>query len=484
MKKTNSIHKLLFPLLFLLLLVLMPSVGNAEEASSLSLDVTNSNGNGPGNIRDQSYDTKLTYAAGESITLTAEENIAGVYLIWAYKPCTWSLSYGDTIKSCGKNGYLHEYVSIKEETKTVKITFDAEASICDVYAYSEGELPKDVQVWRPSCEEADFLVFSTHSDDEILFFGGVLATYAGEQKLNVQVVYMTNYWNGLRIREHEKLDGIWESGVRNYPVNMPYDDLYAGSLAEAESVYSYDALLASTTEQIRRFKPNVIVTHDFEGEYGHGGHMILAKAVAEACEKSMDDTFLTESATLYGTWDTPKTYIHLYDENPITMNLRVPLNNLDGRTAIEVASDAYLKHVSQQWCWFYVSDDYEYSCADYGLYRTTVGVDENNEMLENIITKAEQARLEEEKLAEQEKADAALTQAAQALTPTKAPDSTNSNPSKDKTKKSENEPSNTWIIVLIIILVLLVACIAYLLHIKAKRKQAELRRQQRQRRRY
>ena len=33
---------------------------------------------------------------------------------------------------------------------------------------------------------------------------------------------------------------------------------------------------------------------------------------------------------------------------------------MDGMTAVEVATAAYKRHVSQQWCWFYVSDEYEY----------------------------------------------------------------------------------------------------------------------------
>ena len=59
---------------------------------------------------------------------------------------------------------------------------------------------------------------------------------------------------------------------------------------------------------------------------------------------------------------------------------------MDGMTAVEVATAAYKRHVSQQWCWFYVSDDYQYSCAEFGLYRTLVGADTENNMLENIKT--------------------------------------------------------------------------------------------------
>ena len=124
--------------------------------------------------------------------------------------------------------------------------------------------------------------------------------------------------------------------------------------------------------------------------------MLFSHAVAESVETSNDSSVFPESASNYGTWDVPKTYLHLYTENKITMNLRLPLSRMGNRTSIEVQTAAYKKHVSQQWCWFYVSDDYEYSCADFGLYRTTVGNDTGNDMLENITTYEEQERLAKE----------------------------------------------------------------------------------------
>ena len=80
---------------------------------------------------------------------------------------------------------------------------------------------------------------------------------------------------------------------------------------------------------------------------------------------------------------------------------------MGNRTSIEVQTAAYKKHVSQQWCWFYVSDEYEYSCADFGLYRTTVGNDTGNDMLENITTYEEQEKIAKEK-AEKESVEASI----------------------------------------------------------------------------
>ncbi|MCQ2552597.1 MAG: hypothetical protein MJ148_04585, partial [Clostridia bacterium] len=91
--------------------------------------------------------------------------------------------------------------------------------------------PSRVQVWDEPCKEADVLLLSTHADDEHIFFGGIIPYYAGELELPVQVAYYTNYWNGANVREHEKLDGLCTVGVKNYPINGDFDDIYATSLA-------------------------------------------------------------------------------------------------------------------------------------------------------------------------------------------------------------------------------------------------------------
>jgi hypothetical protein len=92
----------------------------------------------------------------------------------------------------------------------------------------------------------------------------------------------------------------------------------------------------------------------------------------------------------------PKTYLHLYGENKLRLDLRQKMDVLGGMTPLEVEKNAYLKHESQQWTWFYVDDEYEYSCAAFGLYRTTVGNDSGiNDMMENIVSYAEQERTPE-----------------------------------------------------------------------------------------
>ena len=372
------------------------------QADEVKINIVPANKESTSKLKDNSYSTAITFTVDNPLTITpanASDRIYGLYIIWAKQPGEWTLTYDGHTITGGKNAFLHEYIEIPEGTQSAVITLSQNEKICDIRAYSQGELSGDVQQWKPVCDKADMLILSSHADDEILFFGGILPEYAGERELNVQVVYFSNYFGGTVIREHEKLDGLWTAGVRNYPVNADFPDQYADNLEAAKKLFGYEETLSFVVEQIRRFKPQICVAQDTNGEYGHGTHMLTSAAMQEAVTISMDGSKYSESAEKYGVWDVPKTYIHLYKENAIKLDCRKPLSKFDGKTALDVAKEAYKQHVSQQWCWFYVSDTYEYSIADFGLCRTTVGADTGNDMMENITSYAEQKRIEEEKKA-------------------------------------------------------------------------------------
>jgi len=373
-----------------------------EPARELSVTVTSDSGK-LSCIQDGSYSTTVRFPEGAQLTLTAQEPIAGVYIQWAERPSPWLLQAQGDERTCGQEGFLHEYAALDAPSTQVTLVMPEGGAMCDIHAWSEGELPATVQVWQPSCTRADFLVLSTHADDEILFLGGVLAQYAGQRQLDVQVIYFSDYTGSSSVvREHEKLDGLWCAGVRHYPENGGFPDVYADSLAAAERTFGYEKALEWVVEMIRKYQPQVCVAQDTAGEYGHGTHMLTSKAMQEAVTVSADPDRFPESAQEYGTYDVPKTYIHLYKENPIVLDCRQPLDAFHGMTALEVATEAYKQHVSQQWCWFYVSDTNKYSISDFGLCRSTVGEDTENDMMEHLISYEEQERLEQERL-EQER---------------------------------------------------------------------------------
>ena len=227
---------------------------------------------------------------------------------------------------------------------------------------------------------------------------------------------------------------VWASEIEPFPIRVTtkrlpsmkhYGDISQmdGGKVEPVDIICFgtygttrEELQSFVVEQIRRFRPQVAIGHDINGEYRHGMHMVYTDLLIKALDMTNDPTVFPESAQKWGTWDIPKLYLHLYEENAITMDWDVPLERLGGKTAFEVSQKlGYPCHKSQQWTWFTrwingkdspitkASQIATYNPRNYGLYRTLVGADvQKNDFLENIVTYAEQERIEQERL-EQER---------------------------------------------------------------------------------
>lgn len=450
----------------------------AAESEELPAQITISNGGNSGAITDGSYSTTVNLNTGDTITVKTDTGIKGIYLIWDSPVNEWTLKYNGSETVQGSNGFLHDYIEFEGEVTEFTIYTDSSNLLADIYCYGEGELPSDVQVWEPECEKADILLLSSHADDEILFFGSILPEYAGERDLEVQVVYFSQYWTGAKIREHEKLDGLWHAGVKNYPYTGDFDDWYASSLEQAENLFGYDKTVEFVVEMLRKFKPQVTVAQDLNGEYGHGTHMLTAKAMTEAITLCGDASKYPESAEKYGTHEVKKTYLHLYGENKIKLTTREPLESFDGKTALEVAAESYKYHVSQQWCWFYVDDEYEYSCADFGLYYSAVGIDTGNDMMENIVdykTQDEELRKQEEESRRQEEESKRLEEESKSREAA-IEESISIAEAKELKSKEQSKENALKVIKILVIVVIVLAVIFGIAVFVLKRKQHKKRR--------
>lgn len=353
-----------------------------------------------------------------SLTIAREEGIGFLYIIFGRVYGDYRITNNDTGETftAGSNRFIHEFIDLQgifaAPPKSVTIAFDNGPSLInEIYVYTPGRVPSHIQQWeQPVNDKTDLILFSTHGDDEHLFFAGVLPYYAGELGYQVQVIYFTDHHNNGNYRIHEMLNGLWKIGVHTYPVFGVYEDRLTRSKDWAyrfleEDGYTKEDVVGFVTEQLRRFKPLVVVGHDFAGEYGHGQHMVYAETLATAVEISNDPNAYPQSASRYGTWDVPKAYFHLYKENRIVMNWDRPLERYGGRTAFSVSVfTGFQEHQSQveDYSWYY-EDCYSaaaiplYSPCYYGLYRTTVGPDvEKNDFFENLTNHAEQERIAEE----------------------------------------------------------------------------------------
>ena len=336
------------------------------------------------NLTDDTIDTYLTISKGTILTITSETKIKSIYILFDKPPLPYTLTYDGITQNAGLFGYLHEVIPLQSSSSSIEMTLP-EGKIASVFVYSEGSLPSTVQQWNAPTYDADLLVFATHSDDEALYFGPAIAMSVSQGK-DVQVAYLVNHFDTRR-RPHETLDSLWELGVTHYPIFGPFSDIYSGSLAHAYTIFPKDKILRYEIEQIRRFKPEVILSHDFGGEYGHGAHMALSDTLREAILLSSDIHTYTDSAVRYGVFSPLKTYIHLYKPTEILLDVYSPLASFNGISALQVARNAYKYHISQH-IWPLSVIDYTYGdVRRFGLYLSLVGPDTTNNLFENVPDK-------------------------------------------------------------------------------------------------
>ena len=362
----------------------------ASSDPARELDVTLRAAQRTAALRDGKADTACRFRAGETLTVSAGEEIGALYLVWHDRPRPWTLECGGESLACGTQGFVHEFVPLPRGATELTIRFPdtGERRLGELRAFSPGRPDESVQRWLPPWEEADILVAATHADDEFVFFGGLLPLYAAERGLRVQTVYLIDHFYSARLRCHELLDALWYAGVRHYPVVNDAPDREIYSVKDAEHLYGENSFTDFLVEQLRRFRPLVVVTHDENGEYRQGCHMFTALSMERAVLLSADAEYQPDSAERYGVWDVPKTYLHLYgDESERTvLDYETPLAAFGGRTAFTVAEEAFALHASQQeWHFRVYERGHAYDSHSFGLWRSLVGPDRaKNDLMENL----------------------------------------------------------------------------------------------------
>ena len=281
-------------------------------------------------------------------------------------------------------GFYADAVSVPDGSERAVIRMeDTDNAMIGLCVYDQNHPDQAVQQWKPVPEKLDLMVFSAHQDDELLFLGGTIP-YACALGADVGVVYMTN---GGRSRYAEALDGLWTAGLRAHPIFMNWRDQKVNSINIAMKTWSQNGVdpVMEIVRLLRRYKPEVIVTQDLNGEYGHTQHKLTAKLVTDAVPLAKDPDYDQESAAQWGTWEVKKLYLHLYGVNRIEMDWDQPLEENGVITPLYLAQAAYDKHRSQQGAYNIDTHGKQYNNRLFGLYYSAVGADEEkNDFFEHI----------------------------------------------------------------------------------------------------
>lgn len=311
----------------------------------------------------------------------------GLYLCFAVEPALLEVyADGDSepLHSQVGESYAHRYLPFEGAgTLRIELTGTRDGvSLAELYVFSGAEPPAWVQRWQPQLTKADLLLVAAHPDDELLWFGGAIPTYAIQRGKAVAVAYMTC---ANPLRRSEMLDGLWTAGVRHYPFIGGFPDENVGTVKAQTALWGgEEAVQGHLISLYRQLKPQVVLSHDLQGEYGHPAHILTARAAVAVLAAAADAGQDPRSAREYGVWDVPKLYLHLYPEGTLEMDWTQPLAAADGQTSLQLSEAAFQHHRSQKQRWK-VSVDGPYSAARFGLVRSLVGEDmRKDDLFENI----------------------------------------------------------------------------------------------------
>ena len=324
-RKSKFFPGLLLPLLACLMLFLSGAAA-AETARDLTAECTFTFSRGSSRKTEILYDhnyekTWKSNAARNNyleVHLPAGETCSGVQIKWAAINKKWCVEVKQDGEWVAVDGYREDQPYLTTWTPLDQVTefriashsgYPHDLQINELTVLSAGDLPDSIQVWEPTYDKADLMVIIAHPDDEYVFLGAVIPYYGAERGKRVLVVYITE---SSTYRRTELLDGLWTAGQRSYPLTGKFYDRYTMSLEEAYKKLGKNKVRSYVVELFRRYRPDVVVTHDIHGEYGHGVHKVCADAVLNALCAST-------GALREDVWETDTMSGINYSEVPVTI---------------------------------------------------------------------------------------------------------------------------------------------------------------------
>lgn len=279
------------------------------------------------------------------------------------------------------------------------------SSFADVAPFIDFSYPtycqRRLHQWQPEPKKIDFMVIAAHPGDESIFFGGALPYYAKVRNKKSFLVGMTGRSDFER--------AAWHNGVRYAPVNMDYPDVNGNIVEEWDPQNGLSGIARRIAGLLRRYKPDVIITNELNGEYGHEAHRVTAEAVVLAYDLAANSTLNIDGLPA---WTVPKLYLHLYQSPRGTDRVPEPqvthqgflyhswegqYAELNNKTPHATANDALqcYQDAVKRWGnkflvvsrevvgeWF---DDN--MSEDWGLYKTSVGQDTvAGDFFQNIVS--------------------------------------------------------------------------------------------------
>ena len=383
-----------------LLLLLAPAFVHGAETEAMeltprcALSLTGAARGQEELLIDGELGTACTLTAGDMLSIQSDEAMGTLHLRFcqldsAFVLVEWSRIGLPRLRFLRTDRIVLNVPLTADCDRVQLCSLQGELSLCEAAVFGPGPLPAEVPDPAAPLEKADFLLVSTHPDDEWVYLGGVYPTYGGERGYRGAVAYMTL---PSFERAHESVNGLWIGGVRAHPFFLGFPDIRKKAPQKEKDRLNREDVTLALVRLYRRIRPLVVVTQDPQnGEYGHWQHKLSAGAAFDAVQLAADPAYDPESAAQYGTWTVMKVYQHFAKGmSSLVLDVDTPLESYGGRTALQVANDAFKAHKTQKKTKYRpgAADPTKGDIRHFGLTWSTVGADTGADLFEHIPPEA------------------------------------------------------------------------------------------------
>jgi LmbE family N-acetylglucosaminyl deacetylase len=226
------------------------------------------------------------------------------------------------------------------------------------------------------------MLVTAHPDDEGMLVGFV-PWIAQVKRLPLAWVVLTSGddskgvkpFGDRSIRENELRRAAWVYGLPNEPIFGRFrDGVGSGTIEETWRLWGGErAPVEFLVQQIRRYRPEVLVTLAFDSVTGHPNHAAAALAATKAADAAGDAAAFPVAPGAPAPWSPKKIYVHNWPGRRLTMDWTMPVPGAPGLTPHAIVSEGIRQHASQG-----VSRRPMFvgrTTTSFGLYFSSVGAD-------------------------------------------------------------------------------------------------------------
>lgn len=280
-------------------------------------------------LTDSSIWTTTPFGARDWLSLQWRSPLLpqGLYLLWDKTPGSYYIEQRDL------DGEMITVTEFTGELPQAYLPLPENCGMILLYARDNGSLkrlcvcaantplPAWVHDWLPPAQEADLMLAVAYPGDEFTVFPGILETYILERQLSLSLIYMAA---ASEQQMTEALDALWNAGLRQQPTVGPLETPPAQRVSSGqENPFDEDRAAAFLVEQIRRFRPRVLVSHAAGGEDADSLRCGVGSIARRAVLAAFSADSFADSADRFGLWQLSKLYLQDFNQQQLRIGGKV-----------------------------------------------------------------------------------------------------------------------------------------------------------------